>query len=228
MTKIRFLILATLTLNFFQCERSVDHTEFEKEVFYEVFPKIADSLRIYNQYLPPPPPPSIPIYNKNNEVVRYDTTGNFKRLKNWKEKIIEYQNDTTGFVIAVNNKAWKIKSIERIDLNKYFEGYNLEMDKTDSIYNFTIELKKLETKNNVIFKSISEFPRGPKIWRENYNFDFHGTFMMSEIVFDTTKQVGVFQVSRGKGRLNGGSYCVVIEKNEKGWSIVDIILQTIS
>ena len=228
MTKNRFLILAIISLTFSNCKRSIDHTEFEKKVFYEVFPKIADSLRIYNQPLPPPPIPAMPIFNKNNEVVRYDTTGNFKRLKNWKNKILESQNDTTGFVIAVNNKAWEIQSIERRYLNKYFEGYNLEMDKTDSIHNFAIELGRLKTKNNVIFKPISEFPNGYKIWREKYDFDFYGIFTMSEIIFDTSKQFGVFQISRSKGRLNGGSYCVLIKKNENSWNIVDIILLTIS
>ena len=227
-------IVSILTLFFWNCreEKVLSKIEFEKAVFYEIFPAILDSI-YYDKRLSPPPPPPPEFFEKeeykNNldkAIKDYFATDKFKNdQKKWERKKDSLKRDISPIYLVVSDS---VIGFEQEDSNKLSEHFKIQ----DSIninpeQDYRIDLNKLKSNNEKIkFKYRSEFPKGREFWRTEYDYFIAANIGFSRIIFDQTKSFGVLNGGYTMGILNGSGFRIFIKKNERGKWIIDEIVGT--
>lgn len=189
--------------------------EFEKEVFNEIFSELVDSTFYDYRLLPlpktiPSPPNGVEISDSLNE----ENIKKHKRLlKEFEERKIKIENDTTRIVLAIVDTIFNLKqeSFERFDIE--FKNNFLEKRK------YMVSLKELNPDKKFILKYYSEFPKGRKIWRTEYPFHLGAILSFSRIYFDTSKQNGILEVGVNYGVLNGNGFKIFIKKISGKWRV---------
>ena len=226
MTTQRTLLLISIILILFGCEKKQSELEFEKSVVYEIFPALMDSLHF--DFRLKPPRPSKPVFNEKGEIIGTDTTGIGKVLADYKKRKAELKADSIKLVIAINDSVYSLEKKESNELLKHYSELNLSLDTTDLTTEYKIELKKLIADKKLKFKYLSEFPKGSAIWKKEYNFHLSGTTSLSRIQFDSTKSFGILRSGMGCGKLCGTGVRVFIRKVNEKWIIDEIIVTEIS
>ncbi|MGJ8593401.1 MAG: hypothetical protein ACSHXF_12690 [Aquaticitalea sp.] len=217
------------------CEQKTELTnlEFEKKVFYDLFPELSDKMYNDIRLMSTPPPPS-PKYltekgfdTKNDYHKALEDWGKFDdyrhRLNDWEERRDSIINDETLIHIAFPDSINQFEREDIYELINHFNDQKLVVDSKDfELENgFKVDFDKLKSDNKKLrFKSTSEFPKGRDFWRTNYDFNFGGSLSFSRIVFDNTKSFGVLNAGFGRGSLNGSGCRIFIKKDENGnWKI---------
>jgi hypothetical protein len=121
-TLTSIFVLSILTLFFWNCkeEKVISETEFEQNVFYEIFPAVLDSIYYDKRLIPPPPPPPDFFQKeeyKNNidKVIQdYKQTDKFKNdIKKWERKKDSLERDKSSIYLVVSDS---ISGFEKEDL----------------------------------------------------------------------------------------------------------------
>jgi hypothetical protein len=230
-----FTILVFISI-FWNCkqEKVISETEFEQDVFYEIFPSILDSIYYDRRKFPPPPPPSPEFFDKyesiDEAIEAYKKTDIYiQAIKDYEIKKDSLNLDTSPIYFAISDS---IKSFDREDmyqLMKHFKNQNIVLESNDiELKNgFKIDLIKLKANNKKFrFKYQSEFPKGREFWRTEYDFYVGAKIGFSRILFDKSKSYGVLNGGFGMGILNGSGFRIFIRKNDKGKWIIDKIIDT--
>jgi hypothetical protein len=230
-TLTSIFVLSILTLFFWNCkeEKVISETEFEQNVFYEIFPAVLDSIYYDKRLIPPPPPP--PDFFQKEEyknnidkgIQDYKQTDKFKNdIKKWERKKDSLERDKSSIYLVVSDS---ISGFEKEDLKKLTEHFKIQ-DSTiiKSELNYKIDLNKLKSNNQKIkFKYSSEFPNGREFWRTKYDYFIMANIGFSGIIFDKTKNYGVLNGGYTMGILNGSGFRIFIKKNKSGNWIIDEI-----
>lgn len=242
MTKLpQILILILISTIFFNCEQKTELTnlEFEKKVFYELFPELSDKMYNDIRLMPTPPPPSPKYLTEKGFDTRNDYHKALKdweksddyqhRLNDWKERRDSIINDETLIYIAFPDSINQFEREDMYELINHFNDQKLVVDSKafDLENGFKVDFEKLKSNNQKLrFKPISEFPKGREFWTTNYDFNFQGSLSFSRILFDKTKTFGVLNAGFGKGSLDGSGCRIFIRKDENGNWIIDKIKGT--
>nr|WP_321222902.1 hypothetical protein [uncultured Psychroserpens sp.] len=103
----RTLLLFSIILILFGCEKKQSELEFEQSVVYEIFPALMDSLHFDLRIKPPRPPR--PVFNEKGQIIGTDTTGIGKVLADYKKRKAELKTDSVKLVIAINDSVYTLK-----------------------------------------------------------------------------------------------------------------------
>jgi hypothetical protein len=234
-TLTSIFVLSILTLFFWNCkeEKVISETEFEQNVFYEIFPAVLDSIYYDKRLIPPPPPP--PDFFQKEEyknnidkgIQDYKQTDKFKNdIKKWERKKDSLKRDKSSIYLVVSDS---ISGFEKEDLKKLTEHFKIQNVSPNSMdieldKNYQIDLNKLKSNNEKIkFKYRSEFPNGREFWRTKYDYFIIANIGFSRIMFDKTKNYGVLNGGYTMGILNGSGFRIFIKKNKSGNWIIDEI-----
>jgi hypothetical protein len=189
------IIIIILTFIFLGCEKKVSESEFEQNVFDEVFIKIVDSTYIDKRLYTCFPEQGKPIYDKNGKWIGLDSIGQKQRDLECEIKRTALKKDTLNLVIAIGNEG---------------------------IINSQTNIEKYNNKK-FIFKHFTELPKVEeyKNWESKYP-KFAGAMSFSHIKFDAKKESGILDVSYSCGGKCGLGYSVVIKKIKNKWIIAKI------
>jgi len=219
-----FLVLISV-LGSCKQEQQQPKPKLAQTVFYEIFPALLDSIFYDKRVIPlaPPPPPE---YYKDKPYKNFDDwmkSDEYKGIiKDWEKMRDSIVQDTTSIYLVVYDS---VTNSEKDDKQKFIQYLKKENISTDSIIysmGFRIDLSKLTTTNKKIkFKYLSEFPKGRKFWRTEYDFYIAATIGFTRLYFNQTKTHGVMNIGYTMGVLNGYGVRVFIKKNKDGKWVID-------
>lgn len=219
---MRNFILILCTIISFSCQREVSNHEFEKKVFYEIFPNLIDSVcidtRIYGSF----PPHGKSIFDSRGKFIYSDTSNIIAERKLWREKIKLLKNDKAKLVIAFDPNILE----SHFDNSEEFKKFSLSdlqpvMLDADSL-SFSLDINKMRSRGKFYLMNANKFPKGREIWDKRYNFIFNGALSVNRIQFNKTKTVGVLSAGFYCGGKCGQGFRIFIKKNNNKWQIVKI------
>lgn len=197
------------------CNNKEKDLQFEKEVFYEVYPALIDSVWVNAvlTYVPPAPPGIDPSEYKLNR--RNESNKRFnKELAEFKQK--KFPVDLVFFdELAVRDNSK--------ELQKHFKDAVISKDNVTDTLDFKLDRKKLDAYTAFHLKYVSRIPRGND--RKFYNeccYSVRGIFILSRIQFDDEKKYGVLTAGIECGAMCGYGYLIYIKKVNDKW-VVDKI-----
>lgn len=219
LNKISLLIGILIFLS--SCEKEKKELEFEEIVMNEIFLDLVDSV-FYDMRLmppmpvPPPPPPGIEISDslKKENLKRHQ-----KILADFEKRKVEIEKDTSRIVIAVYDTIFTLSQEDYTTLKSNFKDSKLKIDTLKNVFDYKIDLSQFNKSKKFIFKYMSEFPDGSKIWKDSYPFYLGGAISLSQIYFDEKKEFGILEGGIIYGRLNGGGFRIFIKKLSEKWVI---------
>jgi|GEM_PF-637353 len=208
------LLLLFITL-IASCNNKEKDLQFEKEVFYEVYPALIDSVWVNAvlTYVPPAPPGIDPSEYKLNR--RNESNKRFnKELAEFKQK--KFPVDLVFFdELAVRDNSK--------ELQKHFKDAVISQDNVTDTLDFKLDRKKLDAYTAFHLKYVSRIPRGND--RKFYNeccYSVRGIVILSRIQFDDEKKYGVLTAGIECGAMCGYGYLIYIKKVNDKW-VVDKI-----
>ncbi|PIF31231.1 hypothetical protein CLU81_1716 [Flavobacterium sp. 9] len=197
------------------CNNKEKDLQFEKEVFYEVYPALIDSVWVnaVRNYVPPAPPGIDPSEYKLNR--RNESNKRFnKELAEFKQK--KFPVDLVFFdELAVRDNSK--------ELQEHFKDAVISKDNVTDTLDFKLDRKKLDAYTAFHLKYVSRIPRGND--RKFYNeccYSVRGIVILSRIQFDDEKKYGVLTAEIECGGLCGYGYLIYIKKVNDKW-VVDKI-----
>ncbi|SFG08408.1 hypothetical protein SAMN04488033_12563 [Salegentibacter agarivorans] len=227
------LFIVTLFISNCGQKREQSQANFGEVVFYEVFPKILDSIYSDHRIIPPPPPPEYFKFmdssvNIEEGFEEWQKTDHFEKwLANWEKTKDSIARDTTTIYLVVPDSV-SIKSNE--DRTEFLNYIGLHENPTDSLIisnSFKLKLSKLKSNQKKIkFLYRSEFPEGREFWRTDYDIYIAASLGFSKIIFDKTKRFGVVNAGFVMGPLNGYGKRIFIRKDKNGNWVVDKVEST--
>ena len=200
-----------------------EQLKFEKQVAYEVFPQLMDSIhsdsRIEFQ-IPPPP--------TENEQKPTGTIPLREIYKDLEKQEKELYKDTVKLVTAIVDSTLIVSKEAKLALINHFDlkEKSLNTSNNDSKYRIDINQLKADQKIRLIYRS--ELPEGYKIWKTDYEFYLNSVISFSRIQFDKTLSYGVMNFNYQSGRLSGGRFRIFIKKVDDKWLIDWIDLTAVS
>ena len=216
MKKVLYILITFLLLNFICCQKNRVRLDFEKEVMREVSIPLIDSFNYYSRRFPPPFPKI--IYDNENNFVGFDTIDRSEVLTEYKIKKNEFMNDPKiTRVMAVLDSTDFLTKHDVSEFIKYYKEIEVDTLNYSKVENF--DLNSLSTKDNIIFKYTSEFPKGTEIWQGKYDFKLMGALRFSNILFDNNKVYGVFTSGYHCDPRCGVGYRVFISFKNGKWRI---------
>ncbi|WP_141878034.1 hypothetical protein [Gramella sp. Hel_I_59] len=224
MLKKIFVFITVLTL-LSSCNEKFDHLKFEKEVAYEIFPQLMDSIHSDSRIkLPTPPPPPI----DDNESPIIDTISWEQFQKDIERQERELYQDSVKLVIAISDSTLILEQNDKNYLLKHFDLDENSLDTTNIDSRYKIKLEKLKADDKIRFKYSSEFPEGSKTWKSDYQFFLNAVVSYGRIQFDKTLSFGVLTTRYTSGPLSGGRYRIFIKKENNRWIIDKIVLTAVA
>ncbi len=224
MLKKIFVFITVLTL-LNSCNDNFDYLKFEKQVAYEIFPQLMDSLHQDTRLK------IAPIISKYRIEDSLSEDWNFNKEKVLEEiersKEILYK-DSVKLITAIADSAYILKKRDDTLLLKHYNLKSLTADTTNINFKYQIDLDKLKADKKIEFRYASNFPKFREFWITEYDFYMNAIFSMSRIRFDSTFSYGVLKCGYTTGYLNGGGYRIFIKKVNGKWVIDKIDLYQIS
>jgi hypothetical protein len=222
--KIVIMLITTVTI-FFSCKTPENEIQFEKNVISQIIPSIVDSIcKDPRIFLNPPPMLGEFAYDKDNHVIidtSLATLAQKIRYKAWLKQQNFFKKDTSKLILAFNPKISSSSDSLEVSLKKYFKRKALYNNSTiDSSY--TLNLKEIKLNQHFEFKHSKEFTKSIDVWNKKYDFIFSGSFYVSRILFDESKNYGVLSASYTCGGLCGEGYIIYIKKLHGKWIIDNI------
>ncbi|MDT0645034.1 hypothetical protein RM553_19540, partial [Zunongwangia sp. F363] len=213
MLKKIFVSIIVLILLSFSNEK-FEQLKFEKQVAYEVFPQLIDSIHSDSRIKVPIPPP--PIENGTNPTETIPLRQIYKDLERQEKELYK---DTVKLVTAIVDSTIILSKEDKLELINHFELKQNHLDTSNIDFRYKIDLKKLKADKKIRFKYRSELPDGKKIWKTDYDFYLNSVISFSRIQFDRTNSYGVMTAHYTSGPLSGGSFRIFIKKDNDKWII---------
>ena len=215
MRKIYFVLFLVSGIILTSCNNKEKDLQFEKEVFYEVYPALIDSVWVNAvlTYVPPAPPGIDPSEYKLNR--RNESNKRFnKELAEFKQK--KFPVDLVFFDEVIIRDHSK-------ELQEHFKDAVISKDNVTDTLEYKLDKKKLDAYTAFHLKYVSRIPRGnDRIFYNECCYSVRGIIILSRIQFDDEKKYGVLTAGIECGGMCGYGYLIYIKKVNNKW-VVDKI-----
>jgi transcription elongation factor Elf1 len=214
-----YLLLLIISLC---CQRKISNQDFEKKVFYEIFPQIIDltciDIRIYSSF----PPAGESVFDKQGNFLYSDTSKVVKERKAWREKIKNLKNDNAKLIIVFDPNIKESHFDNGKEFESYFGKKLIPYTIKKDTASFVLDFKKLKSKGKFHLMHADKFPKGREIWDKKYNFILCGALDVNNIQFDKEKKYGVLSAGFYCGGKCGQGFRIYIKKIKDYWKIVKV------
>lgn len=217
-TIFKLIIICSI---FSSCQKKLSEAETEQKIFEQIFLKLVNSTykdkRLYTFF----PPQTKPIFDKNGNWIKDDTTGQHQKNIEFEAKRSILKKDTLGLVIAISKSRHSMPEMFSQFISTYFPTF--KFNDSNHSYQNEIIIENLKNKK-FTFKYLSELPKTEDYenWSVKYP-KFAGALYFSIIKFDTKKENGIISVSYGCGGNCGIDYLVSIKKKKNHWHIDKVV-----
>nr|WP_315244195.1 hypothetical protein [uncultured Flavobacterium sp.] len=217
MRKIYLALLLILGIILTSCDNKAASLQFEKNVMYEIYPDLIDSVWVNASYrYVPPPPPQI------KDTLEYRIKQKKEYKKQFNEELAHYKK--IGFTIDLLflDKITQARQNQN-ELKTHFKNAIVLENNIPDTIEYKINRRKLDSYKTFRIKYLSRFPRGND--RQYYNelrYQIRGVFSFSRIQFDSEKKYGILTVGMNCGDMCGNGYRIYIKKAKEKW-VVDKI-----
>jgi hypothetical protein len=218
MRKIYFVLLLISGIILTSCDNKTAELQFEKDVMYEVYPDLIDSIWVNASYHYVPPPPS---HIKNTQEYRIQRKKQYK--KQFNEELAEFKK--TGFIIdlLILDKIRRVKENKK-ELKAHFkDAIILEYHIPDTL-EYKIDKRKFDAYKAFRLKYLPRIPQQGKdrLYYNELRYQIRGIFSLTRIQFDTEKKYGILTAGIDCGTMCGHGYRIYIKKVKDKW-VVDKI-----
>lgn len=212
MGKPYFTLLLFCGILLANCTKKTDSLQFEKDVMYEVYPALIDSLWVnaVQFYVPPPPPGVDTTEYKLNRIKESHKRFNAE-LAEFKKK--KFPVDLIVLDRVVNRDNFK-------ELHEHFKNAVISKKTILDTLEYKLDRKKLDSYKAFHLKYVSKTPRGNETQLyDNCCYSVRGVIVFSRIQFDTEKKYGILTAGIECGPLCGYGYRIFIKKVKDKWVI---------
>ncbi len=199
-----------------------EQLKFEKQVAYEVFPQLMDSIHSDSRIEFQIPPPT------ENEQKPTDTIPLREIYKDLERQEKELYKDTVKLVTAIVDSTLIISKEDKLALINHFDLKEKSLNTLNIDSKYRIDINQLKADQKIRFIYRSELPEGYKIWKTDDEFYLNSVISFSRIQFDKTLSYGVMNFNYQIGRLSGGRFRIFIKKVDDKWLIDWIDLTAVS
>ncbi|CAD0007432.1 hypothetical protein [Flavobacterium chungangense] len=217
MRKFCFALLFVSGIILTSCNNKKASLQFEKDVMYEIYPALIDTLWVNASYhYVPPPPPHI----KDTPEYRIRHKKEYK--KQFNEDLSHYKK--TGFVIdlLLLDKISQVRQ-NQDELKAHFKDAVLIKNKISDTLEYKIDKGKFDSYKAFHLTYLPRFPRGnDRLYYNELRYQIRGVFSLSRIQFDDEKNYGVLTAGIECGPMCGYGYRIFIKKVKEKW-VVDKI-----
>ncbi len=215
MRKIYFTLLFISGIILTSCNNKKADLQFEKNVMYEVYPALIDSVWVNAElnYVPPPPPginPSEYKLNRRNES-----------NKRFNKELAEFKKKKFPVDLVFLDKA--VVRDNSKELKEHFKDAILSENNILDTLDYKFDRKKLDSYQAFHLHYVPRIPREND--RKFYNeccYSIRGVISLSRIQFDDEKKYGVLTAGIECGGMCGYGYRIYIKKVNNKW-VVDKI-----
>jgi len=205
------------------CKKTSD-LEFEKEVFYELYPSLVDSTWVENQIgFTPPPPPHL---DENGKLMEYQPLNKTQLRKDYSVTLADLKKNSFKISIIINDRIEEIK-LNKKELQKHFKDAILNDNSTSDSISYLIDQQKINTIKSIQSRFVSNYRMAieSRVWDSIKRFGINGVVSFSRIQFDKNNKYGMLTSSIICGGLCGNGYTIYIKKVHNKW-IIDKIEHT--
>ena len=215
MRKIYFTLLFISGIILTGCNNKESDLQFEKNVMYEVYPDLIDSIWVNASYrYVPPPLPQI----KNTPEYRIQHKIEYK--KQFNEELAQYKK--TGFIIdlLVLDKITRAKENQK-ELKAHFKDAIVLQGNISDTLEYKIDKRKFDAYKAFRLKYLSRIPRQGKdrLYYNELQYQIRAVFGFSRIQFDSEKKYGILTVEMNCGTMCGYGYRIYIKKVKNKWVV---------
>lgn len=212
--KTTFILFLIILIS--SCDNKKSELDFEKNVMLEIYPKLIDSLWIYNSISNSF---SFVKLDKNNKVIGVEPKDKNKLKKQYNKRLSEIKKDTSRIFVVILNRISRIQPFELNELKNHFKNAILYQNKELDTLDYSVDHKKFSSIKYLKVKYISKFTMDDRVWVNRNDYFFWGVVSFSRIQFDIERKYGVLTSSVICGGLCGHGYRFFIKKMKDKWII---------
>jgi hypothetical protein len=216
MRKIYFALFLISGIIITSCANKTDSLQFEKDVMYEVYPDLIDSVWVNAlQVFVPPPPPQV------KDTLEYIIRRKKEYKKQFNEELAESKKKHFKLDLVILDKA--ISKQKGKELQEHFKNAVVAENAILDTLDYKLDRKKLDSYKAFHLHYVSKIPREND--RKFYNeccYSIRGLIILSRIQFDDEKKYGVLTAGIECGGMCGYGYRIFIRKVNNKW-VVDKI-----
>ncbi|TDP00752.1 hypothetical protein [Flavobacterium sp. 245] len=215
MRKIYFALLFVSGIISTSCNNKEADLQFEKNVMYEVYPALIDSVWVnaVRNYVPPPP--------LGVDSSEYKLNRRKESNMRFNKELAEFKKRKFPVDLVFLDKA--VVRDNSKELQEHFKDAVLSENDTLDTLVYKFDRKKLDSYQAFHLHYVPRIPRGND--RKFYNeccYSVRGVINLSRIQFDDEKKYGVLTAGINCGDMCGYGYRIYIKKVKNKW-IVDKI-----
>ena len=215
MRKICFILLYISGIILTGCNNKEADLQFEKNVMYEVYPALIDSVWVNAMriYVPASPPGVDPSEYKLNQ--RKESNKRFNK------GLAEFKKSHFKLDLVLLDKA--VSKGNRKQLQEHFKDAEIPKENVSDTLEYKFDRKKLNSHETFYLHYVSKIPRknDTKIYNQCC-YSVRGIIILSRIQFDSKKKYGVLTAGIECGEMCGYGYRIYIKRINNKW-IVDKI-----
>lgn len=213
MRKIYFTLLFISGIILTSCNNKEADLQLEKNVMYEVYPALIDSVWVnaMRNYVPPAPQGMDPSEYKLNQ--RKESNKRFNK------DLAEFKKSYFKIDLLIMDKA--VSNGNDKQLQEHFKDAEISKENIPDTLEYKFDRKKLNACETFNLHYVSKIPRKNDV--KTYNqccYSVRGIIILSRIQFDSKKKYGVLTAGIECGAMCGYGYRIYIKKVKTKW-IVD-------
>ncbi|MTH17208.1 hypothetical protein [Flavobacterium sp. LC2016-01] len=213
MRKIYFALLFISGIILTGCNNKEADLQFEKNVMYEVYPALIDSVWVnaLEGFVPPPPP-------QIKDTLEYKIQRKKDYKKQFNQDLAEFKKKNFPVDLVLLDKA--VARDNSKELLEHFKDAVLSEKDTLDTLDYKFNRKKLDSYQAFHLHYVPRIPRGND--RKFYNeccYSIRGVISFSRIQFDDEKKYGVLTAGIECGGMCGYGYRIYIKKAKDKWVI---------
>lgn len=213
MRKLYFTLFLFCGILLLSCNSKTTSLQFEKEVMYEIYPTLIDSVWVnaLEHYIPPPPPPI-----KDTPEYRIQQKKQYK--KRFNQDLADFKKRKFPIDLVILDKA--ISKQKGKELQEHFKDAVISKNTTLDTLNYKFNRKKLDSYQAFHLHYVPRIPRAND--RKFYNeccYSIRGVIILSRIQFDDERKYGVLTTGIECGGMCGYGYRIFIKKIKNKWVV---------
>ncbi len=212
MRKLYFTLLLFCGIILISCNNKTNSLQFEKEVMYEIYPALIDSVwvKAVLTYVPPPPSGVSDSEYKLNKEKESD--------KRFNAELAEFKKKKFAIDLVFYDKA--VVRDNSKQLQEHFTDAIISKKNISDTLEYRFDRKKLDAYKAFHLQYVTKTPRGnERQLYENCCFSVRGVIVLSRIQFDTEKKYGILTTGIECGPLCSYGYRIFLKKVKDKWVI---------
>lgn len=217
MRKFYFMLLIFCGIILVSCNNKTDSLQFEKEVMYEIFPALMDSVWINASRVFVPPP--MPEFTKEQINTLYSKK---KEKKRFNEELAHYKKSNFRMLVVILDKTVKARESSQV-LKLHFKNVNIAENIILDTTEYKLDRKKINNYQTFKFIYLSKIPKeGERLYYNELGHNIRGVIYFTRIQFDDNKKYGVMYAGLNSGQMRDNGYRIFLKKIKTKW-VVDKI-----